>query len=418
VEGTVNSRYDAQIDVNEPNNTHAMLVKMAGEGVRILELGASSGYMTRVLKERGNHVTAVEVDEVAAAQLKEIADVTIVADLNDPEALAAVPGPFDVVLAGDVLEHLLDPEAVLKRAVATLDPDGAVVISVPNVTHIDLRLALFQGRFEYQPTGLLDETHVRFYTYESLLELLAASGLIVAEIERSTVAAFESEIEVDRDLVTDEVLAEALRVPEAETYQFIVRAVIDHGDKAARRRSKRLLETARNRVAAAQGTRAAGPIGESISAQLQTARGYLATAEAERDSLREEVTRLQAALAEAGTQAGAVHQRLEEALRALGDAEQRLIDRDVELDGVRRELTAACIAEARGRAELAELRAHADHLQHVAEAALADQALLAELVSSRAFRTVSRYRRTVNFLFPVNSRRRAAVRPLARLVRP
>nr|WP_162942357.1 class I SAM-dependent methyltransferase [Desertimonas flava] len=360
----------------------------------MLELGASSGYMTAVLKRRGNAVTAVECDENAAAELKQIADVTIVGDLNDPEVLADVKGPFDVVLAGDVLEHLNDPARLLLEAVAKLAPGGAVVLSVPNVAHIDLRLALLQGRFDYQPTGLLDATHVRFFTYESLLTLLAGAGLLVTDIERITVKAFESEITVDRDEFTQEVIDTAMAVPEAETYQFVVRAVCDIGDADVRRDSERILSTARNRATAAQAVRASGPVGEPLSEQLSTARRYLTVAERDRDAARE-------ALERANEDA--------DAIRADAIAlRQRATDAEHELAVTRQELVAACIGEARARAEL----------QRIAESAPSDQALLAEILESRAFRAVSRYRRVVNTVLPPGSRRRAILRPVARVVRP
>lgn len=194
----MSSRYQAQIDLDQPNNTHASLVRMVGENKRVLELGAASGYMTTLLKSRGCSVTAIEYDPDAIDQLMEIADRAIIGDLNDPAVLDAVSGPFDVVLAGDVLEHLLDPLAVLRRAVSTLTPDGEVVISIPNVGHIDLRLGLMQGRFDYRETGLLDATHIRFFTYDTFLDLIAQAGLLPVEIHRIIALPFETELAVPR----------------------------------------------------------------------------------------------------------------------------------------------------------------------------------------------------------------------------
>jgi len=142
----VNNRYAAEIDLSNVHNTHSMLVLMVGEGKRVLELGASSGYMTRVLQQRGCRVTAIEYDPEAGAELALVADDTIIGDLNDLSLLGGVSGRYDVVLAGDVFEHLIRPLDVLRAAVELLEPDGAVVLSVPNVAHADLRLSLLQGR--------------------------------------------------------------------------------------------------------------------------------------------------------------------------------------------------------------------------------------------------------------------------------
>ena len=424
----MSSRYEATIDVNLPNNTHARLVVLTGENRRVLELGAASGYMTRALRARGNHVTAIEYDPDAAADLKEIADFTIVGDLNDPSVLDDVTGPFDTVLAGDVLEHLLDPLAVLRAAVSKLVPDGAVVISIPNVTHVDLRLALLQGRFDYQPTGLLDSTHIRFFTYESLLDMLRDAGLIVTDIERIKVNAFESEIAVDRDLVNTEILDAALAVPESETYQFVVRAVIDRGDAEARRQSRQILKRARDREVRQLARRAAGPIGVALSEQLQIARGYLEQSELEREAARARLNEVTSELDVARQLADSLRLELGRSTASGTGARRRTRHRarrrparsrrgSRELDIARRELVAACIAESRARVELAEQAGALDDFRGRAERATADQSLLAEIEASRAYHAITVYRRGINRLAPPGSARRAALRPFARLTR-
>jgi 2-polyprenyl-3-methyl-5-hydroxy-6-metoxy-1,4-benzoquinol methylase len=156
-------------------------------------------------------------DPDAIDELKTVATHTVVGDLNDPYVLAAIEGPFDVVLAGDVLEHLVDPLSVLRACVAKLTPAGAVVISLPNVAHADLKLSLLQGKFEYQRTGLLDDSHLQFFTYRTMLDLLNQANLLVTDIHRTVVHPFESELAVPRGSVTPAVLEAALSIPEAET---------------------------------------------------------------------------------------------------------------------------------------------------------------------------------------------------------
>jgi SAM-dependent methyltransferase len=139
--------------------------------------------------------------------------------------LANVEGPFDVVLAGDVLEHLVDPRRVLADARSLLAPGGYVVASVPNVAHVDVRMALLCGRFAYRETGLLDATHLRFFTHDTLLELFERAGLAVARVRRVRHAPFTTEIVVDPAEIPPDALRVALEDPEAETYQFVVVAV-------------------------------------------------------------------------------------------------------------------------------------------------------------------------------------------------
>lgn len=398
------SRYAAEIDLTLENNTHASLVRLVGTDKRVLELGAASGYMTRALKERGCKVTAIEYDPDAAQELKAAADVTIIGDLNDPAVWDQVEGPFDTVLAGDVLEHLLDPAAVLRRAVGTLTPDGSAVISIPNVGHADLRLSLLQGRFEYQPTGLLDETHLRFFTYDTFLDLLAAAGLIACEIDRTTARPFETELAVPRSSVPDEVLAEVLRVPESETYQFVVRAVIDDGSPELRRRSRRKL--ARRRKSALVKERRDHP--PSMIDELKQARDYLAVAEADRDAAR---ARVAAVEEELHSERALLKSEITRLALDLGGLESEVVE-------VREQLTQACIGETKLKAANAALeealRVTGESLQASRQREAAAQSALSRIVTSRSYSLIARYRLAVNRFAPHGSRRRSAYRLVGR----
>ena len=88
-------------------------------------------------------------------------------------------GPFDAIVYGDVLEHLLDPRRVLVELARALGPDGVVVISVPNIAHLYIRLLLLAGRFDYVDQGILDDSHLRFFTARSLRALIAGAGLTI-----------------------------------------------------------------------------------------------------------------------------------------------------------------------------------------------------------------------------------------------
>src|SRR5690242_10330690 len=122
--------------------------------------------MSQVLRERlGCSVVGIELDpqmgELARPQLERL----IIGDLETVD-LAAELGDerFDVLLFADVLEHMRDPAAVLARTRPFLRDDGLVVASLPNVAHISVRLSLLAGQFRYRRWGLLDETHLRFFT--------------------------------------------------------------------------------------------------------------------------------------------------------------------------------------------------------------------------------------------------------------
>jgi len=284
----VSSRYQAQIDTDLPNNTHAELVRQVGFDQRVLELGAATGYMTTVLVERGCTVTALERDPAAAAELRRIAEHTVVADLDAEDAFDEVDGPFDVVLAGDVLEHLVDPTAVLRRAAGLLAPTGRAVISVPNVTHGDLRLALFHGRFDYQSTGLLDETHLRFFTYESLLAMVGDAGLLPETVARTVTDLFGTEVALPREDVGTDIAELIATLPESLTYQFVLSAVVDDGDPERKARvATRFTEN--DDVDRLRGFRPT-ELGASMPEQIALLQKYLLGAEAERDRARDLVS--------------------------------------------------------------------------------------------------------------------------------
>src|SRR5207248_223417 len=105
------------------------------------------------------------------------------------------------------LEHLTDPERVLRKVRDFLVPGGYIVASIPNIAHGSIRLELLSGEFRYREIGLLDETHVRFFTRDGVEELFARSGYLIAEMQRSLAGIFDVEVRPVRETVPNEVLA-------------------------------------------------------------------------------------------------------------------------------------------------------------------------------------------------------------------
>jgi 2-polyprenyl-3-methyl-5-hydroxy-6-metoxy-1,4-benzoquinol methylase len=230
-----NPAYDAEFDPKAENDSRAMAVRLVGGNKRVLEFGCSSGRITEVLVDRGCRVTGIEVDPDAAERARAHADDVVVLDLDYDEFETKLAGQqWEVALFGDVLEHLRDPLRVLRATRQLLDPQGTIVLSVPNVAHADVRLALLNGEFPYGPYGLLDRTHLRFFTRDTLAQLLDDAGFVPVEIQRVIVPAFDTELKLQRDDFPRPVVEAVLADPEAEVYQFVVRAVIDNGDAVVR----------------------------------------------------------------------------------------------------------------------------------------------------------------------------------------
>ena len=166
-------------------SSHSVILRLAGQGVgrRLLDVGAAHGYLAEALRTRGFQVTGIEADSVLGEEAAKHCDEFLLLDLDGP--LPRFEQPFDVMIFGDVLEHLKDPTAVLRNFVQQLRDDGAVIISLPNIANFYVRLNLLFGRFDYQDRGLLDRTHLHFFTRKSFRQFMNDAGL-EAEILTAT----------------------------------------------------------------------------------------------------------------------------------------------------------------------------------------------------------------------------------------
>ena len=209
-----------------PGSTHNLVVDLVPEGSSVLEFGSATGYMTEVLTERRRaRVTGLEIDPSAAAKASAHAERMIVGDAEELDLDAELGDErFDAVLFADVLEHLRDPAAVLRRIRPFVAEGGVVIASIPNVAHISVRLALLGGEFRYRETGLLDDTHLRFFTRASIVDLFESSGFVVSTWLRRRIDLDDAEVRPHAD-VSREVERVLRADPEATTYQFVVAAV-------------------------------------------------------------------------------------------------------------------------------------------------------------------------------------------------
>jgi SAM-dependent methyltransferase len=147
----------------------------------------------------------------------------IVADVETPDwATDLGDERFDVVVCADVLEHLRDPVALLRRLREHLAPAGYVVASIPNVAHAAVLAELLQGRFPYRPTGLLDEAHLRFFTRESVYECFERAGFVISHLERVQVEPEATEFRTDPTRLPPEVWLALRAREESTTYQFVL----------------------------------------------------------------------------------------------------------------------------------------------------------------------------------------------------
>ncbi len=152
----------------------------------VLDVGCGAGRLGAALKEdRDCFVIGVEQDREMANRARFALDDVIVGDIE--EKVDKLPGDyFDCIVVADVLEHLKDPEAVLRKLGYALREDGAIVASIPNVRHWPVIKGLLEGKWDYADAGILDKTHLRFFTRKSIVELFHKTGLAIRELRATT----------------------------------------------------------------------------------------------------------------------------------------------------------------------------------------------------------------------------------------
>lgn len=163
-----------------PYRTHWRISNILRQGERVLEIGCGSGALTEHIRALGCVVVGVEKEGGAAARAEAHCERMLVGDVEDME-LDLREGSFDVLLLANVLEHLVNPVTTLLRLLRFLRPEGRVIAAIPNVAHWSIRLRLLFGRFDYAESGILDRTHLHFYTLGTAREMLERAGLEIVE---------------------------------------------------------------------------------------------------------------------------------------------------------------------------------------------------------------------------------------------
>jgi SAM-dependent methyltransferase len=165
-----------------PNND--LLERIPLNARVVLDVGCSTGALGATYRRFNPRARLLGIDRdpgaarLAAQRLDEVANV----DVEDDPLPFELDGPIDCVIYGDILEHLNDPWAVIRRHAEALSDDGTILICVPNLDHWSFADRLLRGTWRYEPSGLLDETHLRWFNLESMREGLQAMGLFPSDV--------------------------------------------------------------------------------------------------------------------------------------------------------------------------------------------------------------------------------------------
>lgn len=174
------SKYNFELDL-DTTNTMSVIIKRIKNGSKVLEFGPANGRLTKYLSEvKECQVDIVEIDEVAGQSASQFAKKAFIGteEGNIENYLwEHNEYQYDYIIFADVLEHLYNPKDVLIRAMKILNNQGKILVSIPNVAHNSVIIDLINDEFKYSATGLLDDTHIRFYTYKSFKRVVNEIGL-------------------------------------------------------------------------------------------------------------------------------------------------------------------------------------------------------------------------------------------------
>lgn len=181
-----------------------------GAGRRVLDVGCARGYLGKIIRDRGNWVGGVELSHEAANIARTNLDEVWSFDIQQPWPQQLLDEPFDLIILGEVVEHLFDPVQVLRNLRGALRPGGLIIITTPNFMTWTNRLRFLIGKFRYQEQGMFDFGHIRWFTYSYLKEVLAEAGF---------------QIEGERHIIFPGKLTWLLKsIPSLFAWQFIVKA--------------------------------------------------------------------------------------------------------------------------------------------------------------------------------------------------
>ena len=169
----------------EVRDSLTLIVERVPRGSAVLELGTATGYLGRFLGEQWDcTVDGMELSQDMASVARPAYRQLIVADLEEAPLREHFPaGGYDVAICADVLEHLYDPAAIVAQTKGMLKPGGRLIVSVPNTAYAGLILDLIDGNFEYSELGLLDRTHIRFFTRATITRMIEKQGFRINDVD-------------------------------------------------------------------------------------------------------------------------------------------------------------------------------------------------------------------------------------------
>lgn len=218
------SIYDQNFQKSGLSPSLQKIVDWVPEDALVLDIGCSSGYLAKVLKKKQSQVFGVEANFNSVKKAQKYCQKVIIGSIENPKTWLKLKNQFEVIILADVLEHLINPEKVLKTASKKLKKSGLILISIPNIAHWQIRLRLLVGKFNYTDSGLLDKTHLRFFTEETIRKLIDEAGFKILKFEYHFVFPFENRL-LNQHIKKGLSNSLGKGWPRFFGYQFIIKAI-------------------------------------------------------------------------------------------------------------------------------------------------------------------------------------------------
>lgn len=240
------SNYNSIFTDDQENNSWNIAFDMIGENVDILDVGCSNGnFGEALISKKRCRVDGIEMAHddyiLALKKLNKVHNYSIEDFLNDINNKKK----YDYIVFLDVIEHLVDPVSVLKRLKSKLKKGGKIIFSIPNMAHISVRLMLLSGEFDYGETGLLDNTHLHFYTKKEIERVFGLSGFTHIEFNRTEVnykeEILDSELKKIGIISISKNLRKELLSNSASIFQYVGCAWLDDGSVSEYKIKKSIL---------------------------------------------------------------------------------------------------------------------------------------------------------------------------------
>lgn len=181
-------KYDLKKE--KPNRSLSYTSRMIEDNSSVMEIGCSTGYFSQHLKEDKNcEVLGVDISSGSVEVAKSGGVNAFVINVENDDIIKFLGDyttknkKFDYIIINDVLEHLREPQNLLMKLKPFLNENGSFIVSVPNVAYWKIRLGLLFGNFDYTNTGILDNTHLKFFTQKTLKQLIKNCGFKIIEWE-------------------------------------------------------------------------------------------------------------------------------------------------------------------------------------------------------------------------------------------